>query len=222
MICRDVWALHLSLLPTPLSAEPYFHSQGVTDPTTKAEGSQGGVKQSASQEIDDGAALAGATHASRGVKIEDGKPPGDEGEGDDAEQQSLNEPGHGAGDDELAALLLENSDYSSSSDLEDPNGSRSELEDGERARGSGSGRKGRPKGRNTYEGLQGTLAVLIVGLWILRVPFMYSDIIRSVAVRFYKIWSLNSLVQADRFLRTTLPRRSSLVTPRYGTASDKV
>lgn len=196
MICRDIWALHLSLLPTPPSAEPYFHSQGVTDPTTKAEGSQGGVKQSASQEIDDGPALAGATRASRGVKVEDGKPPGDdsEGEGDDAELQSLNEFGDGAGDDELAALLRENSDYSSSSDLEEPNGSRSELEDGERARSSGSGRKGRPKGRNTYEGLQGTLSVLIVGLWILRVPFMYSDIIRSVAVRFYKIWTLNSLV----------------------------
>ena len=85
MICRDIWALHLSLLPTPPSAEPYFHSQGVTDPTTKAEGSQGGVKQSASQEIDDGPALAGATRASRGVKVEDGKPRGDdsEGEGDD-------------------------------------------------------------------------------------------------------------------------------------------
>ncbi|KDQ29357.1 hypothetical protein PLEOSDRAFT_1076122 [Pleurotus ostreatus PC15] len=182
MICKDVWALHLSLLPTPPSAEPYFHSQGVTDPTTKAEGSQGRVKQSASQEIDDGAALAGATRASRRVKVEDGKPPGDdsEGEGDDAELQSLNEFGDGAGDDELAALLRENSDYSSSSDLEEPNGSRSELEDGERARSSGSGRKGRPKGRNTYEGLQGTLSVLIVGMWILRVPFMYSDIIRLI------------------------------------------
>ncbi|KAF4574995.1 hypothetical protein EYR36_006349 [Pleurotus pulmonarius] len=182
MICRDVWALHLSLLPTPPSAEPYFHSQGVTDPTTKTEGSQGGVKQSTSQEIDDGAVLAGATRASRGVKVEDEKPPGDdsEGEGDDAELQSLNEFGDGAGDDELAALLRENSDYSSSSDLEDQSGSRSEPENGERARSSGSGRKGRPKGRNAYEGLQGTLSVLIVGLWILRVPFMYSDIIRLI------------------------------------------
>ncbi|KAF9495406.1 hypothetical protein BDN71DRAFT_1391630 [Pleurotus eryngii] len=157
MICRDVWALHLSLLPTPPSAEPYFHSQG----------------------IDDGAALAGTTRASRGVKVEDGQPPGDgsEDEGDDAELQSLNEFGDEAGDDELAALLRENSDYSSSSE---PNGSRSKLEDSERARSSGSGRKGRSKGRNIYEGLQGTLSVLIVGLWILRVPFMYSDIIRLI------------------------------------------
>lgn len=27
VVCRDVWALHLSLLPAPPSAEPYFHAQ---------------------------------------------------------------------------------------------------------------------------------------------------------------------------------------------------
>lgn len=27
-MCRDIWALHLSLLPNPPPAEPYFHTQG--------------------------------------------------------------------------------------------------------------------------------------------------------------------------------------------------
>ena len=68
---------------------------------------------------------------------------------------------------ELDALMQENSDISDSSDEEDnhlvPASDR---------------KPGKSKTRSAYETLVGTIAVLVLGCWTLRIPVMYRDFSR--------------------------------------------
>ena len=62
--------------------------------------------------------------------------------------------------------MQENSDISDSSDEEDDN-----LLAGDK-------NSGKAKTKTAYESLVGTIAVLVVGCWILRIPVMYRDFSR--------------------------------------------
>lgn len=95
IICRDIWALHLALLPNPPLIEPNHDNQGST------QDKQGGENLNTTAEKNDA-----VTSESRDADS-------------DKEQRSQGEDDEEGGDDpELAALLQMNSDISSSSDSE--------------------------------------------------------------------------------------------------------
>lgn len=68
---------------------------------------------------------------------------------------------------ELDALMQENSDFSDSSDEEDDN-----------LVPAGAKKPGKSAIRSAYESLVGSIAVLVVGCWTLRIPVMYRDFSR--------------------------------------------
>ena len=68
---------------------------------------------------------------------------------------------------ELDALMQENSDISDSSEEEDDN-----------LIPAGHKKSGKSKTKSAYESLVGTIAVLVVGCWTLRIPVMYRDFSR--------------------------------------------
>ena len=97
--CRDIWALHLSLLPNPPSAEPLFHLEG-------------GSGQSSSKVHSGGESDGHETDRSkRSEAIADSSPSSSESEDSDH-------------DSELDRLMRENSLTPSSSDQEDEEGSK--------------------------------------------------------------------------------------------------
>jgi RNA polymerase I-specific transcription initiation factor RRN7 len=68
---------------------------------------------------------------------------------------------------ELDALMQENSDISDSSNEEDDN-----------LVPAGDKKPGKSKTKPAYESPVGTIAVLVVGCWTLRIPVMYRDFSR--------------------------------------------
>ena len=98
---------------------------------------------------------------------------GDEGVTDiNPSQESLDEKEAQVNDDdlenelELDALMQENSDISDSSDGED------------NLIPAGDKEPGKTKTKSAYESPVGTIAVLVVGCWTLRIPVMYRDFSR--------------------------------------------
>ncbi|KAI5893499.1 uncharacterized protein SCHCODRAFT_01140856 [Schizophyllum commune H4-8] len=151
-ICRDLWALHLSLLPTPPSPEPYIHAQELRG---EASGSTGNLS-----------AILAQNH-----RPEASKP-----DLDPDSSVSTTTKQHDD-DPELAAMLRENSTASSSSEDEDEGEGGAGTADNPNAqprkhRGPGSRRK--------YEAPSSTVAVLALACWVLRVPAMYLDFIRLI------------------------------------------
>lgn len=63
--------------------------------------------------------------------------------------------------------MQENSDISDSSEEEDDN-----------LIPAGQKKSGKSKTKSAYESLVGTIAVLVVGCWTLRIPVMYRDFSR--------------------------------------------
>lgn len=120
-VCRDIWALHLSLLPNPPPAEPYYHTHGDGAPKKVAEGDS----RSSSSE-------------------------------DSAEDE----------DPELADLLRQNSDLSSTSEEEAVVETVPVI------------RTRKKRSEHRYETPSCTIAVLVVALWTLRAPVLYRDLIR--------------------------------------------
>ncbi|KAF8165266.1 hypothetical protein B0H34DRAFT_648113 [Crassisporium funariophilum] len=157
VICKDLWALNLTLLPDPLPAEPYFHAQ---------ENREGGelrmdpetVKKSKSQSADD--------LLDRSVPHFDSDDKEDE--VDDTEQE-VNQDAQDAddADPELEALMQENSEIATSSE-----------EDGEDVPPISSKKSG--KANKGYDSPVSTIAVLVVACWTLRIPVMYRDFSRII------------------------------------------
>ena len=71
-------------------------------------------------------------------------------------------------DSDLEALMEEQSDAESMTSSDDEQAA------------SQSAPKSRRRGRRPEEGILGTLAVLVIGLWTLRIPVMYIDIRKYV------------------------------------------
>ena len=169
MICRDIWALHLSLLRDPPPAEPYFHTQGQGE----SKGNDSGSGSGNGSEKQKGKAVA--------TPESDTEPdPKDDSEKDSSSSSSSSsssEDGDDDGDPELASLLRENSEMSSSSDEEGE-------EDGPSA--PAAKRREKRQGSDTYEGMSSTVAVLMLGCWTMRIPVLYLDFARCAPVH----WSI--------------------------------
>ena len=185
-ICRDLWSLHLSLLPTPPSPEPYIHAQELRGEATGSVGDVSAIlsqshRPKASKPDLDPDTSTSTTKQPDGVDA-DASPRREQ---SDSEDSSLSDDDNDSGnenrrpspedDPELAAMLLENSIASSSSEDED---------EGEGGAGSADKPNSQPRkhrgpgSRRKYEAPPSTIAVLALACWILRVPAMYLDLIR--------------------------------------------
>lgn len=159
-MCRDIWALHLALLPNPPSAEPYLYLQEQhgfgQNKKSSAPGEEGSDGKRDGEESSD----------------EDNQAP--EEENDDNEDEDGKSGSSSSDDDsedpELAKLLRENSESPSSSDNDEQ--PRSQPADTER--------KG--KGRfihQEYDSPAGNISILMIACWTMRFPVMYMDFVRS-------------------------------------------
>ncbi|PPQ98550.1 hypothetical protein CVT24_004041 [Panaeolus cyanescens] len=166
VICRDLWALNLALLPDPPSAEPYDFSQ--ENKTGKEENaqSQSGDAQKRKANVSQSGEAAGSDSDHEGedatnvIKDEEISNAPEDVDDDD--------------DDELDELMRENSEISSTSD--DDQEEKGGV-DGETATNTKSGKR---RGRLMYESPACTIAVLMVACWTLRLPIMYRDLTRLI------------------------------------------
>ncbi|KAG5648986.1 hypothetical protein DXG03_000335 [Asterophora parasitica] len=163
IICRDVWALHLDLLPNPPPAEPYRYAQEVRDAEVQGD-----------KDVDEG-------NEKRKEKESEDDDSSSEEDSDDDSQEEVKGP-RAEDDSELAALLRVNSDVDESSTEEE------EEEDKDKSstrKGKDKGKKsnkgiGRMRGRHVYESPASTIAVLVVACWTLRVPALCRDFTRLI------------------------------------------
>lgn len=150
VICRDIWALNLALLPDPPPAEPYHHAQEnrAADPDGQESDSPSRAKQDAEDHGEGGSDREEADNEEKGQE--------------NLEAENEDE----AEDSELEALMRENSEISSSSDDEEGDVPNAGLKY----------KKGR--GRFAYESPMSTIAVLVVACWTMRIPVLYCDFTR--------------------------------------------
>ncbi|KAF9446946.1 hypothetical protein P691DRAFT_803239 [Macrolepiota fuliginosa MF-IS2] len=158
-ICRDVWSLHLSLLPDPPPPEPYSYLQ--------------------EQEVNNknefrGDVVDKATNATLPPVTEQGSEDPTLVDGRDQEDIGESEKSESGDDSEMEELLRQNSEISSSSEEDDP-------DDPTRAssRPRIDGRR-KTKTSRIIESSASTLAVLIIAFWQLRIPVMYRDLARII------------------------------------------
>ncbi|KZV76097.1 hypothetical protein PENSPDRAFT_570477 [Peniophora sp. CONT] len=167
IICRDIWALHLDMLPSPPPAEPILHAEDLAggpsrrfqsraqDPDHNKDEEENG--DSDKEDSDEDQLKTGSAQSSS-----DSDSSSDEGE-----TRKFAPP-----NPELDAALAELSERSSSSSgsgEEDATTSAVPAVDKKRHRHAGLGAR---------EGPLSTLIVLLLACWVLRLPVMYTDIIR--------------------------------------------
>ena len=111
-VCRDLWALHLSLLPDPPPAEPYLHAQ------ENVESDRGDAEDMEEQPP---SSLPSEGFSSR-LDSDQEAGSGDESDRKEEGKQALNNDEEEEEDSELEALMRENSDLSSSSDEDETQG----------------------------------------------------------------------------------------------------
>lgn len=132
-VCRDIWGLHLTLLPRPPPAEPYHHmreQKGSDSDTGDTKLSLDNPKESRS--------------------------------GDDDPQSSSSSSEEE--DPELAELLRENSELSSSDEEKDHTSPKQGVQSNYRF-------------VSAYDRPVNCIAVLVVACWTMRLPVMYKDFI---------------------------------------------
>ncbi|KAJ4478198.1 hypothetical protein J3R30DRAFT_3289949 [Lentinula aciculospora] len=159
MVCRDLWALHLSLLQDPPPSEPTFDSRTMrsSTPNSALDEVQPEVQRSYSR------SRAKSRKHSLGTRPSSPLPPDSSSSSSSTEQDE---------DSEMDELMREISESEEDDNDELDEDSQSQM------RGKVGGKSKR--GHNAYEGPANNLAVLIVACWTLRIPVMYSDIIRHI------------------------------------------
>ncbi|KDQ64561.1 hypothetical protein JAAARDRAFT_52507 [Jaapia argillacea MUCL 33604] len=189
IVCRDIWALHLSLLPNPPSAEPLHYAQ-----------EQGGMNTSKDGE----ASLPTKSSEDKGSGLEDElRVEGEENDpsSSSSDTETEEEPHE---DPELAALMRELSESSSSEVEVDPTSQE-----------PGDGGKGKVKRQyfkcGQYETPASNLAVLMVAFWTMRMPVMYADMIRLA--------ESYDLPYLDPISRNLIPPSMSLHLTKHTTAA---
>ncbi|KAJ7047279.1 hypothetical protein C8F04DRAFT_1058314 [Mycena alexandri] len=150
VVCRDLWALNLSLLRDPPPPEPYLASQ---DADADLPASASPPKREAALGFD-----------------EDPKqPPSSD---DDAEDEETEEAEN---DPDLDELLAENSaSDSSSSDEDDVDGND------KKKKPKSMPKSKKRLGLHNYERPASTLAVIVMACWTLRIPILYRDLTRLI------------------------------------------
>ena len=160
IVCRDIWALHLSLLPEPPPAEPLKDAH-----------------------LDSEARPAERDASARENSLRGDESKDDGGDEDAAERSSSESSASSSDDDsdeatddpEMAELMRQAEEIPSSSDDDD---------DDEREGHEGSAQKvpahRKTKGRfgRKYDMPMNNLAVLVVACWTLRLPVTYMDFVR--------------------------------------------
>ncbi|KAJ3555541.1 hypothetical protein NP233_g12182 [Leucocoprinus birnbaumii] len=158
IICRDIWSLHLSLIRDPPPPEPYSYQKEQED--TDKTSSQVNPTQNPSN-----ATLGANAKQPFESPVIDGEDQEDLGEEEKSESED---------DSEMEELLRQNSEISSSSDEDDP-------EDPARTpKRANLNAHGRTKTTRISEGPTSTLAVMMIALWQLRIPVMYTDFARII------------------------------------------
>ncbi|THH32943.1 hypothetical protein EUX98_g1296 [Antrodiella citrinella] len=162
IICRDIWALHLSLLPNPPPPEPYLFKHDLNDgsPSQSARGGHGD-KPTPAKNIDVDA--------------------------DDNNDKSGSSSSDTEVDDEMVKLLREASETptsSSSSSSGEEDDDREDKDDKEKTSTASSPppppRRTRQKVYHAYEAPVSTISVLMLGCWTLRIPVTYMDFVRAI------------------------------------------
>ena len=150
IICRDLWALHLSLLPSPPPPEPLLHKQATHDHPSGGRSKSADPKKSKSNTTADD---------KKSVEISPGESKANTSESDNSEEDSET--------DELFFLFSESSSSGDSQDGDDSKQPRPKPE--------GSGQTLDTFARN---GPASNIALLMVAFWTLRLPIIYMDLIR--------------------------------------------
>ncbi|KAH9062691.1 hypothetical protein EDB87DRAFT_1673690 [Lactarius vividus] len=157
IICRDLWALHLSLLPSPPPPEPLLHKQA-----TRGHPNDGSSKSADSKENKKSSPTADDENAAETGKISSGQSKANtSSESDDSDEDS-----------EIDELLLLFSESSLSGDDGGDDDSSRPLPKLE-----GSGQKFDTFVRN---GPASNVTLLVVACWTLRLPIIYMDLIRLI------------------------------------------
>ncbi|KAE9389637.1 hypothetical protein BT96DRAFT_866263, partial [Gymnopus androsaceus JB14] len=182
MACRDLWALHLSLLSDPPPSEPFFDPSPARSSTLKQEHGRSHSRTRTktrphSPETRPNSPLPSDSPSSSSssseeadsenqIDSDEAEEGGDEDGGKDTRKEEEEDP-------ELAELMRENSESEDDDDEED------ELDDsGKNSKGAQESR--RKRGHSAYEGPANNLAVLMVACWMLRIPVMYRDLTQQV------------------------------------------
>ncbi|EJD01099.1 uncharacterized protein FOMMEDRAFT_88501 [Fomitiporia mediterranea MF3/22] len=155
-ICRDTWALHLSLLSSLPPPEPYLHTeeQYVRHQTElPGKGKEDEITQK--EEEHSGDAVTSSSDADSLASPDD--------EGEDATDESI--------DENMSELLREASETDSSESGGE--------EQGPSLQGKGTSRKPRKVWRRN-DSPAATISVLVHSCWIMRIPVMYKDIINLI------------------------------------------
>ena len=160
-ICKELWALNLSLLPRPPVAEPLLHMHD-------GDGDGDG----------DGAAAEDSEERGGGEQSDEDGPrdPRDGGSGSSSSSSSSSDSDDSAdGSDELDRLMRENSESPSSDDEE-------RDDDAVKDRTAVPVKKRRRAFGIEYDVPASTVAVLVLACWTLRLPVVYMDFVRFVSV----------------------------------------
>ncbi|KAI9001035.1 hypothetical protein BD414DRAFT_473429 [Trametes punicea] len=159
MICRDVWALNLSLLPDPPSPEPLLHGQdtAIDGQRTKAQpGSPQSPQQGASSDPD--------------ATTDDEDQDENENRSSSPSSSSESDSDGPDRDSELEELMRENSETPSSDSDEPQSTPRPKL----------SARASKKHNFGRYDAPANTVACLVLACWTMRLPVMYMDFVRLI------------------------------------------
>lgn len=151
-ICRDVWAVHLSLLPSPPPAEPYFHFQE----------SRGKTQLTRQDTV-----IANADTPPDGENPSEEQGKSEESSSSESSDEEENE------DPEIAALLRENSASGTSDDdggIVDP---------ALKISGTPPRQAGGNSLQTLYDSPASNVAVLALACWMMRIPVMCADFRKS-------------------------------------------
>ncbi|KAH9943461.1 uncharacterized protein BXZ73DRAFT_40601 [Epithele typhae] len=184
-VCRELWALHLSLLSSPPIAESLLHLQG-------KEGA--GANGSQTRQPKEGDTPQGRDSDS---KSDEGSAQNVSLGSSSSSSESVSEESDR--DDDLEALMRENSE-SSSTDEEESAEERAQRKDSESMR-----RKARQFVQS--DAPVSTLSILVVACWTLRIPVMYNDLLRLVEG--YEVPYLDTLRLLSESMTSHLTRQTT-------------
>ena len=164
VVCRDIWALHLSLLPNPPPPEPFYHAQSQYGGASSGAPPPDSTKSQAQAASKVSITAAGAEDLEK----------------DDVESEaSSSSSSEDEGDPDMDRLLRENSigPSSSSSSEDEANGPRkADLQQTRKTK----------LANRPYESPMANISILMLACWMLRLPMMYMDFKR------YAVWQMHN------------------------------
>ncbi|KAI0318706.1 hypothetical protein OF83DRAFT_1056361 [Amylostereum chailletii] len=167
IVCRDLWTLHLSLLPSPPPPEPILHQQdvdGLLNESKKDESKSGldglkRIEEESSRSSDESSPEKPSNPTASQSRRSSSS------SSSSSSSDSFDAP-------ELDALLQGLSGTSSSSDETDDADHPKPAD--ERRRKGGKGALGR------HDGPASNIAILVVACWTMRLPVIYMDFVRLI------------------------------------------